>query len=808
MAVAPLPIDAVLPELREALHHHGALVLEAPPGSGKTTRVPPAVAEIVAGQVIVLEPRRIAARASAARVAAERGETLGGHVGYAVRFDRREGPETRVLYVTEALLTRRIAQDPWLHGVGAVILDEFHERSLHTDLALALLAGLRRDRPDLKLVVMSATLDADAVAGWLGCPRIRAGTRMWPVEVDYLTRADDRPIAELAAAAVRAELARASGSLLVFLPGAGEIQRCMELLGGSGGQGRSGDALSRDGRAVPILPLHGELDAARQDLALRPSLDGRPRVILTTNVAETSLTVPDVTTVIDGGLARIPGHDPWAGLATLELTPISRASADQRAGRAGRTGPGRCLRLYTRSSFEQRPAETPPELRRVELAGLLLDFFTRARRPDEPLEPTWFEPPAPAAWAAARALLQRLGAIDPAGQPTPIGAAMARLPLAPRLSRVLVAAAAAGLAAPGAALVVRLGDARRGRGGPAPVQDPVVETEHGRLSEPAMQEQRQLLGLLQGGASTRASRPEALHTALSRALLTGFPDRTGQRRSPGSIVFAEGGSGEIDPATPGTVGDVVVVSGVERIGGRVRVRAMTTIPADWLVDEAEVRTTMTWTGSRVEVRDQLVYGAIVLDDSVGTGEPEAVAALLAEYALPAAGRVFPDVERAENLVERVRFLRRSGVWSDGEGPPAFDLADLVRAACVGARALDDLARRPLLSVAPLGAHADLVARLAPESLPIGPRRSAPITWPPDQAPYVASRLQDFFGLTRSPTVARGVPLVLHLLAPNGRPVQVTTDLAGFWQRHYPSIRKELMRRYPRHAWPENPTQGA
>ncbi len=820
-----LPIDAVLPDVLGALDAHGAVVLVAPPGTGKTTRLPVAVAETVRGQVWVLEPRRIAARAAATRVAEEIGEPVGEHVGYAMRLDRRVGPRTRVLYVTEALLGRRFAEDPTLAGIDAVVLDEFHERSVHVDVALAAVRGLRRTRPDLRLVVMSATLDGAAVAKWLDAPLVEAHARTFPVEVTHVERKDERPLEVRVSAAVRAVCADTDGDVLVFLPGRGEIERCHEALAG----------LDAD-----VLPLHGELGGDEQDRALRAGR--RRRVVLATNVAETSVTVEGVRTVVDAGLARVAGHDPWSGMGTLSLEPVSRASAGQRAGRAGRTGPGRCLRLYTRPDHDLRPAETTPEIRRVDLADVVLDLAAPVGSDPRTLE--WMDPPPPAAWKAATDLLVRLGALDAAGRRTPVGDAMARLPAAPRVARMLVEAAARGVAREGAALAALLEERRRPE-----AEDLVLRALDPRgLSRQGQQVARQLEGMLLGQGSpegSRSARPERCEgprrqaaegaqpapggerkasregglrpprnappaptgssavddrgDRLAACLLAGFPDRVGKRKG-GAVVFAEGGSAAVDAHTPG--GDAfVVVPEVERIGGKARVRSLTPIPADWLLDGAEVRTTVRWVGERVEASEQLCYGALVLEESLGGGDADAVAALLWEHARPVAHRVFADHERAAALVRRVAFLRRLG-----HPYPALDLDVLGRAGCAGCRSFADLGGVSLVALATeqLGPDASRVDQLAPEGLPLGNRKRAPITYPEDGEPYISSRMQDFFGLVDGPRIANGQALVLHLLAPNQRPVQVTRDLAGFWDRHWPGIRKELMRRYPRHAWPEDP----
>lgn len=751
------------------------MVLEAPPGTGKTTRVPVALAEVVTGQVWVLEPRRIAARASASRVAAERGEPLGEHVGYAMRLERRTGPRTRVLYVTEALLTRRLIEDPSLEGIGAIVLDEFHERSIHADVALAWTRVVRARRPDLALVVMSATLDGERIASALGCPRIRAEVPIHPLDVQHVARPDDRPLEQRTLQAVRACADRAD--ILVFLPGVGEIQRCA-------------DALLQANLDRDVVPLHGELDAEAQERALRRSdARGRRRVILATNVAETSVTVDGVDTVIDSGLARMAAWDPWTGLATLELAPISRASATQRAGRAARQGPGLALRLYTRADHDARPADTPPEIQRADLAETALGLAA-AGAPPLP----WLDAPPPTTWTSGLALLRRLGALDTNDAITPLGRAMARVPASPRAARVLVEAARAGLRREGAHLVAGMGE--RARQGAA--VDRIHLALEGQGGRP--QERDQLMSSVRDVTGTPAANAEE---ALTAALLSGFPDRVGHRKG-GVVVFAEGGRAEVDPGTPGGDGFVVVPE-VERIGGRVRVRSMSPMSVDHLLDGATLAQSLRWTGTRVEAREELRYGALVLEEGPARGEPEAVAALLHEHAAPAAHRWFPDHERAALLLRRVDWLRGAGT-----DLPPLALQDVVRAGCEGRRSLDDLGDVSLVTIvrALLDAHAAGLATridtLAPETVALPGRARAPVEYPADGEPFVASRMQDFFGLREGPRGGNGRPFVLHLLAPNQRAVQVTSDLPGFWERHWPGIRKELMRRYPRHKWPEDP----
>ncbi len=814
-----MPIDTALPAIAAALAADGVVVVEAPPGTGKTTRVPVFLAKD-GRRVWVLEPRRIAARASAAFVARTLGEPVGETVGYAVRFERRESARTRVLYVTEALLLRRLVADPTLRGEGGcdvVVLDEFHERSLESDLALARLRALRArpvtegGRPDLQIVVMSATLDAAGLGRSLSAAVVRVEARAFPVAIRPYARRDERPLVEQVRTGVSAALAtverleaerlpgdgradgRALASVLVFLPGVGEIERCAEAL-----RPDLARLAAQTGRVVDLVPLHGDLDGAAQDRALRGRGDGQDdrraapqsRVILATNVAETSVTVDDVAVVVDSGLARIAGHDPWSGLPTLTVEPISRASADQRAGRAGRLGPGVCYRLY--ADYDQRPAALAPALQRADLAAVALDVG------DEALP--WLQPPPVAAWRAARAMLTRLGALE-AGHRTAIGEAMQTLPLSPRLARVVIEGVALGVPEEACALVAVLGRSRGGR-----AEDPAAHVLSGaRLSGEAEQERAQLARLVRAWGS-RPTLQGSAGDALVLALLAGFPDRVGERRG-GRVVFAGGGSATVDAATPGGDGYVVVPEAMSGDGG-VRVRWMTRAPQGWLADRAEVRTRTRWTGSRVEVVEQLCFGELVLDEGAAVlapgSEAEAeVGKLLADEVAATAHRVFPDHEAAAALVARIDWLRRIG-----QPFPTVALGDVVRAACVGSRSLAELGSVSLVDVIARTVDVARVEALAPATLPLGNRKRTPVTYPADQEPYIASRMQDFFGLARSPVVAGDRPLVLHLLAPNQRPVQITGDLAGFWKNHWPAIRRELMRRYPRQMWPENPLEAA
>jgi len=756
--VERLPVDAILPDVCRCLRGEPCLVLEAPPGAGKTTRVPPALLEEFPGQVLVLEPRRLAARLAAQRAAQERGEPPGATVGYQVRFQRVAGDATRLLYLTEGLLARRLLADPELAGVSAVVLDEFHERHLEGDLALALLRRLQRTRRrDLRLVVMSATLEGDEVARFLGgCPVLRSEGRLHPLELRY-TPHSAQTLEDLVQEAVEEAWRTREGDLLVFLPGAAEIRRCQERLAGR-----------RIAAEAEIVPLHGDLPPEEQDRAVRPS--SRRRVVLSTNIAESSVTIPAVRIVIDSGLARIPSDSPWSGLPRLEVRRISRASATQRAGRAARTGPGLAIRLYPEQDFLRRPEHDPPEIARRELSQVCIHLHAAGVRHAQELE--WLTPPPPEAVAAAEQLLERLGALDKSGRLTDFGRRLARLPLHPRL-----------------AALVELG------GPPACRLAAELSASHAAQVAPIERQIRPLA----------PARPAA---GMEEAVLRAFPDRVARRRRGQELLLSSGGSAWLArDAGLETAEFLVALETEERPErGLPLVRRAVAIEPELLLDVFPDRLrearTLEWNreAERVEEVWRLMYDELVVEESRRHDpDPAGAAAMLARKALEAGLERFADPESLEQLRQRIRFA----------GLPEPDLAAVLVSLCRDLRSFDELRRAAggggleAAVKAALGPQAAELERLAPEFLRLPSGRKARIRYPAGAPPYVASRLQDFFGMAETPRIGPGAtPLVVHLLAPNHRPVQVTQDLAGFWKRLYPQVRRELARRYPKHSWPE------
>jgi len=786
-----LPIDSLLPDIAEKLRAANSLVLEAPAGAGKTTRVPAALLDLWPGGVLVLEPRRLAARLAARYVAAARGEAVGGVVGYQVRFEDVAGPDTRLRFLTEGVLTRRMLHDPELAGVACVVLDEFHERHLEGDLALALLRRLQRGRrPELRIVVMSATLETAPVAQFLDAAVLRSVGRQHPLAIEYTPHSAALLEERVAQALERLAGEGIDGHVLVSLPGAAEIRKAQAACAG---------LARRNGWLV--CPLHGDQSPEEQDRAVGPS--AQTKIILSTNVAESSITIEGVAAVIDSGLARGAGHSAWSGLPTLRVARISQASANQRAGRAGRTGPGRVVRLYPLEDLVRRPAQDPPEIAHADLAPAALLVDAMGAGPMEALQ--WLDRPPAAAVEQARHLLRRLGA------EAALGREMARLPLHPRLARLAIEARRRGVAEDGATVAALLSAGVRLPARPEhSTRSDLLALAEMNWEPHAARVVRQVRRML--NPPRQRGRDE---DALLISVLTAFPDRVARRRQGGELQLASGASAQLAPSSTVTEAEfLVAVEAEDRADQTVPlVRLASAIEPAWLLDlfpgdvTAETRAEWNRAAERVEGSSALKFGALAIEESRGVPDPEAAAALLAAKAVEAGAARFADAEELAAFEARLRFA--AGHAGLGELPR---VEDALRGLTAGLRSFAELeaAARDGGLLRAMERQMSPAARrqldeVAPERVRLPRGRQVRVHYEPGQPPWIASRLQDFFGIRTSPAIARGkTPLAVRLLAPNHRPVQVTTDLAGFWQRLYPQVRRELARRYPKHAWPEDP----
>ncbi len=825
-----LPIDAALATIVAAVAERGGCIVRAEPGAGKTTRIPVELltSGVVEGEVWVVEPRRMAAVLAARYVAEQRGEKAGETVGYSVRFDDAAGPTTRLRYVTDGLLLRRLAHDPELRGIGCVIFDEFHERRLGMDLGLAAVRALRQRRPALKTLVMSATLDVDELGDYLGdMPRVDVAGRTFAVAIEHAPTVDQRPLHDQVAAALRRLLREGlDGDVLVFMPGAFEIRKVCEAL----------TAISREADLV-IRPLHGALALAEQTRAIAP--EGRRKVVVSTNIAETSVTLPGVVAVIDSGLVRQSGHAAWSGLPTLQLKKISKASATQRAGRAGRTRPGRCLRLYTQHEADSAQSYDKPEILRSDLGEAWLQAAALAQRLRVPLERGfWLSPPEAALLEQAQQVLERLGAVA-AGQVTNFGLKLLELPLHPRLGCVLLRAVERGAGQLGALAVALLAEGETqgpGEGYRQPVHGDsdllaLVEAaravgqprnaqnsqgvEHG--PQLALRVARLLERQLQLGPDTAGDRSGALNLAL----LAGFGDRLARRRQPGGRELEMPGGRRLVLATRSQVTEpmlVLVLDAEERRdshGAVTQVRIAHGVGVEEvfevLLERVETKYELQIEKQAVQRIERVLLDGLELERTVRLAPMGLqVSNLLAKIFLerdPTAGL---GQEAFEQLGHRVQFVREHSPAAEFPELNQSLLAEVVAELAQGCTRLDQLGEvEPLLlarlNVAASGRGLQTLAAQAPEFMALPGGRQLRIQYESDRPPWASSRLQDFLGLSDGPRVAGGrVAVVLHLLAPNRRPVQVTTDLAGFWTRHYPALRRELSRNYPKHYWPEDP----
>lgn len=850
-----LPICAALPALRSALRVAPAAVLEAPPGAGKSTVVPLALLDepwVRGRKILMLEPRRLAARAVAQRMAATLGEPVGATVGHRMRLDTRVGPNTRIEVVTEGVLTRMLQSDPALEGVAAVLFDEFHERSLQADTGLALCLDARAALgTDLRVLVMSATLDGAAVAALLTrgtgveAPVVTAAGRMYPVAVRHVGRAmpllpgGDEPPERLLALTVQRALRECEGDVLAFLPGAGEIRRALGMLEGMFDGMRVGPG---DGAHVSLLPLYGELSPAEQARALDPDPAGPRRVILATNIAETSLTLPRVRAVVDSGLVRRAVFDPVTGMSRLETRRISRAAAEQRAGRAGRVAEGVCYRLWSEAAQRSLAAQTPPEILEADLAPLALDLAEWGTA-DAATLPWLDAPPAPML-DSARDLLQRLGALDDAHRITAHGRALARLPAHPRLAHLLLEAARRGEAETGAQLAALLGerdllrgrtgrageegdadvatrlDAVFGRGGAAGAGAGLDRVALARLRRSAEQFERQMQGSAAGGARRSAAPPVGAAGLLACA----YPDRIGRRRDGDAprYLLANGRGAAFAHADRLARSQFIVALDLDDRDREARILLAAALDRATLEEAAGARlrraVEVEWSAREeaVVAREVERLDALVIDEKpLSRVPPDAAIAAMREGLRQLGPDALPWTDEARAFCARVGLARRSALPGTADWPDlsvdalAADLAWL-EPWLEGVTRRSHLSRLPLLDALRLRLGAERCRRLDgwfPSHLTVPTGSRIRIDYEDDLAPCASMRMQEVFGMATTPRLAEGrLPVTFKLLSPAQRPLQVTADLASFWRNAYTEVRKDMRGRYPRHYWPEDPLQ--
>ncbi len=810
---SPLPVDAALPELTAALRSGNAAILLAPPGAGKTTRVPLMLAsEPWAGdsRILVLEPRRLAARAAAERMAKTLGERVGETVGLRVRFGSKVSRKNRIEVVTEGIFARLVIDDPMLGGVAAVLFDEFHERSLDADLGLALARDVQQGlREDLRLVAMSATIDGGRVAKLLGdAPVIAAQGRAFPVETRYLGR-DSRPIEPQMADAIARALRADKGSLLAFLPGAAEIRRTKGLL---------------DGRLDPdtdIAELFGALSGDEQDRAIAPAPQGRRKIVLATSIAETSITIEGVRMVVDCGLSRVPHYEPDAGVTRLDTVRVSRAAADQRRGRAGRTEPGICYRLWDEPQTASLAAFTRPEILAADLSGFALDLAAWGSRPENL---AFLDPPPRAAFSEAQALLRELNAVDSDGRITDEGKRLRRLPLPPRLARMVIDAADTGAALPAVEIALLIGE--RGLGGNDVDLNSRLEAFHRERSTRAREARAMAARWAEiAGADRPPAAGEANDVSVGSLLALAFPERIAKSRGTsdggGAFLLANGRGAQIEKTSPLArapflaVGELAGSAAASRIllAAPITLADIETLFADRIATRAELA--FDPAAASVRLRRMRRLGAIALSEQVSAPPADdASARLLAEGIARLGATRLPWTSVLQQWRDRLMFLRQfeGTEWPDLSDAALVTDLDWLAQTFAGKTTLAELsadefaaalrARLPFAMQRRLDAEAPIHF-----SAPTGTR--AAIDYAADGGPKISIRVQELFGLAQHPMIAGGkVPLLVELLSPAHRPVQMTRDLPGFWRGSYAAVRSEMRGRYPKHPWPEDPLNAA
>src|SRR5665213_1262070 len=804
---ASLPIDDALPRLTAALAANNAAVLVAPPGVGKTTRVPLVLLDEAWAKdkkILVLEPRRLAARAAASRMASTLGEQVGDTVGLRVRFGSKISKRTRIEVITEGVFTRLVLDDPSLDGIAAVLFDEFHERSLDADLGLALARDAQQGlREDLKILVMSATLDGARVAALLGnSPVIESEGRAFPVETRHLGRDQRAPIERQIVDAVQRALRADTGSVLVFLPGAAEIRRAETQL-----KERVGDP------NVDIVALFGALDAREQDRAISPAPAGRRKVVLATSIAETSLTIEGVRVVIDSGLSRVPRYEPDVGLTRLETVRVSRAAADQRRGRAGRTEPGICYRLWDEPQTGSLEPYTRPEILSADLSGFVLDLAQWGA--SDPGKLVFLDPPPVPALSEAKVLLGELGAIDAAGRITEEGKKLRQLPLPPRLARMVVDAAAHGAGAQAAAIAALLTE--RGLGG----DDVNISHRLDQFRRDRSRRAEDARAMVKRWNETACGKESGSEESAGSLLALAYPDRVAKSRGSGNGAFllANGRGGMVDPASALAREPFLVVA--ELTGAAAASRIILAAPVALAAIEArfgdkiEDRATVTFDAASASLRARRSrrLGALVLAEQIKSVEPDADSVKLLAEGIAALGIAkLPWSKPQLQLRDRVRFLREAegDEWPDlSNDALARSASDWLAPFLSGKTALSQIGADDLAAALDALLPWALRKRLdteAPTHFTAPSGSHVPIDYEAEQGPTVSIRVQELFGLARHPSIAGGrVALVIELLSPAHRPVQVTRDLPGFWRGSYKDVKTEMRGRYPRHPWPDDPT---
>ncbi len=829
--VRSYPIDTVLSKLKEAISRHSSVILHAPPGAGKTTVVPLALLDVIfpeAGRIVMLEPRRIAAVSAARWMAQARGEQAGDTVGYTIRFDAKKSDRTRIEVVTEGILTRRMQSDPSLGGTALVIFDEFHERSIHADLALALCLDIQKSlRKDLKILIMSATMDYGPIASLLDdAPVITSTGKAFPVEERYLGDSAD-PLPMRVSRAVRIALKETQGDILVFLPGSGEIRSCVKELH------ESPDV--NDGR-IALHALYGDLPFEEQERAIMPSKDRR-KIVLATNIAETSLTIEGVRVVIDCGLTRMLRHDPSNGMNRLMTVQVSRASAEQRKGRAGREGPGLCYRLYRQQDLRSLLPFNRPEVVVSDLSTLVLELAVWGVK--DPWSLLWLDPPPAAAWDAAVHLLQELNALDSSGSVTVSGREMCRLPLHPRLSRLMLTAAAMGIAPLGADLAAILTERdlyRRGSGSRMQDEPDITEridllrrwrrtNEAGDSADLSAlraveRTSKQLLRLMPGIAPGVPPEIDAGSDTISRLLLFAYPDGICRRRQEdsGRFVHVQGRGVRLSPNSHLTNATFIIAVNVdagEKTEGFVHIAAPVTeelIRSEYASRINAVRSVV-WDRKEGRITAMLEekIGAILLSSHPVAPTDEEASPILCEVIQTTPGILIFDKE-AMQFQARVSMVNQAYPeenWPDLSDPQLLSKVDewlppLLRGVR-STRELNRLKVLPALKAMLSREQARLLEERAPLMLAVPSGNRIRIDYSSGPQPILAVKLQEMFGLADTPLVADGrVRVLLHLLSPAGRPVQITQDLKGFWNNAYQQVKKDLKGRYPKHPWPDNP----